>query len=96
MTNWMERSSQLCEVVRPARKHRTDGFYVLPCPNGLGDGRGMLEWVDSHYVEARRVADPFNWYDIPGGLQARWFSEGHGRDYRVVREVRIKPAEVAG
>jgi hypothetical protein len=95
MTEWIERGpGQLASIEGSVRKFRTDGYHILPVNNGMGDGYGLLVWVDAHYVETRRLADPFNWYDIPGGLQARWAGHGHGQDYMLVREVRVKP--VAG
>jgi hypothetical protein len=95
MTEWIERGgSQLASVEGKVRKFQTNGYHILPVNNGLGDGHGALEWVPASYVESRRLADPFTWYDIPGGLQAIWVAEGQGRDYRITRRLRTKPAEV--
>lgn len=91
MTEWMERSGQLCSIERKERRFGTDGFMILPVPNGMGDGHGLLSWVDASYVNARRVADPFDWYDLPGGVQARWVMDGYGQNYVVRREVRVTP-----
>lgn len=90
MTKYVEYGpGQLASVYKPVRKYRQDGYYILPAPNGLGDGHGMYVWVDETYVRSHALPDnPFDWYPIIGGLEARWVQSGYGRDYAVTREVR--------
>lgn len=89
MTEWITYCSQLASVERPERKYGADGYRVLPADNGTGDGFGLLVWVDEYYVRTHAVAKPFEWHDLPGGVQARWVRRGH----MIVRQVRRKPAE---
>jgi hypothetical protein len=37
--------SQLAELVRPERKHGTDGYLVIPMASGTADGKGVPKWV---------------------------------------------------
>lgn len=94
MSWFIEYGNQLAIIDKPdkpAKKFGTNGYYILPAPNGLGDGYGMYVWVDEHFVTSHRLENPFEWYDLPGGVQARWIETGHGNDYIVIREVRKKP-----
>lgn len=90
MTEWITYGSQLATVEAKVRKHGADGYHVLPADNGMGDGFGLLAWVDEFYVRTHRLDNPFGWYDLPGGVQARWVRIGD----MIVRRVRSKPAEV--
>ncbi len=94
MTKYVEYGpGQLASVCKPVRKYRTNGYYILPAPNGMGDGSGAYVWVDEFYVRSHALPDdPYDWYPIPGGLEARWVEQGYGRDYRVTREVRRRLA----
>lgn len=94
---YVEYGGQLASVYKPARKYCTAGYYILPAPNGLGDGFGAYVWVDEFYVRSHALPDnPYDWYPIIGGLEARWVEQGLGRDYRVMREVRRRAAEEGG
>lgn len=90
MTEWITYGSQLATVEAKVRKHGADGYHVLPADNGMGDGFGLLVWVDEFYVRTHAIAEPFAWHDLPGGVQARWVRRGD----MIVRNVRPKPAEV--
>lgn len=91
---YVEYGSQLASVYKPVRQHGASGYYILPAPNGLGDGFGAYVWVDEFFVRSHALPDdPHDWYPFIGGLEARWVEQGHGRDYRVTREVRKREAK---
>jgi hypothetical protein len=69
--------SQVATLIGPERKYRTNGYRIIPCNNGLGDGWGMSVWVDRI-----RPVEVETWLPCIGWAgEYRWHYDPHGNTW---------------
>lgn len=80
------------EPLRSAR-WKAEGRNCLRLYTQFGDGYGFISFVPDYLLSGLREIEVGQWYDLPGGDQARWNWEPakNGMPQRLVRE--FKPRE---